>query len=442
MRSLCVTLFAATLTCVAATLSEESIALEEQEDVQVVGECDESLSGCTGIPEMRIETDVGGAQSDNPTYAKVNWNGGYYDATIRRRGSGRRSEDNMFAIGSSKDWPKKKFKLDFDGASFPAPWGMVEEVNLHSAYEEPGEESYIREALALRFFSEVGVAAPSSEFVLLYLNDEFWGLYTMVEEVDKQFLERTGLGGDSQAFKAVHWKYSNLRPVDRSDACPFTAPDYDYWDGCPEIWRSVNGDEDTNSLMDLSDQIANGDLSGVNVGAAIREAAAQTVMLHQDRCTKNYFMVNNAGTWTRVPWDLDQAFATDYTDGTDSCGGCGSIDSTYCRLTCDSWNSPLFCDADHPQDVFTDGDGRSTYNHLIDAILKNPSMRQEYLGLVNEFANTYGGRDGWLGQEAKKMRDQLKPAADEDNEKWGSGDIDWGVNQLLDQLDTRKSQLV
>lgn len=46
----------------------------------------------------------------------------------------------------------------------------------------------------------------------------------------------------------------------------------------------------------------------------IKEMAAQTVMLHQDRCAKNYYVFKSrsSGKWVRIPWDMEDAFATDY----------------------------------------------------------------------------------------------------------------------------------
>ena len=66
--------------------------------------------------------------------------GRYYDNVFtRRRG--------MTALA----WPKPKLKLDFRGEAFKWRPGAprVEEINLQSLWAEPGEESYMREPLAL-----------------------------------------------------------------------------------------------------------------------------------------------------------------------------------------------------------------------------------------------------------------------------------------------------
>lgn len=40
------------------------------------------------------------------------------------------------------------------------------------------------------------------------------------------------------------------------------------------------------------------------------QMAVQTMMLNQDRCTKNFFTYFNSytGQWQRFPWDLESAF--------------------------------------------------------------------------------------------------------------------------------------
>ena len=51
----------------------------------------------------------------------------------------------------------------------------MEEVNLHSSYDEPGPESYLREALAAEAFKHAGVPAPAAKHVVLRQNGNFHG---------------------------------------------------------------------------------------------------------------------------------------------------------------------------------------------------------------------------------------------------------------------------
>ena len=53
------------------------------------------------------------------------------------------------------------------------------------------------------------------------LNGAYHGLYSFVEQVDGAFLKRQGLDPKGDMYKAVHWKYSNLRAPDEKAKCPW-----------------------------------------------------------------------------------------------------------------------------------------------------------------------------------------------------------------------------
>ena len=194
----------------------------------------------------------------------------------------------------------------------------VSTLELHGGYQESGPVSYMRKALAHKFMEELGVPAVTTRYARVRQNGAFYGLYLMVEEVDRVFLSRKGLNPDGRLFKAAHWKYSNLRAPDMGNECPFTAPDYDYWprgEGkCPVIFEESAGPPGeapgASHLRDveaLAAAVNKGDLSGFDINAVVTEMAAQTAMLHQDRCTKNRFYYEDNGRWTVIPYDMKGA---------------------------------------------------------------------------------------------------------------------------------------
>jgi hypothetical protein len=165
--------------------------------------------------------------------------------TARRRGSGRRGDPNMWGKGGTKDWPKRKYKFDFRGRDFEIFWRdgdermtKVEEINAHSAYDEPGSESWLRESLAASAMRRLGVPASAAQHVVLRRNGLFHGLYVLVEQVDEAFLERRGLDPTGALYKAVHWKLSNLRPPAPEWApCRYDGEWELGWGACPEVYR-------------------------------------------------------------------------------------------------------------------------------------------------------------------------------------------------------------
>ncbi|KAK3274593.1 hypothetical protein CYMTET_17231 [Cymbomonas tetramitiformis] len=95
---------------------------------------------------------------------------------------------------------------------------------------------------------------------------------------------------------------------------------------------------------------------------------------------------------------------------------------------------------DQSQDIFNETDGRSTWNHLVNAVLKYPTLRADYLERLRDLQDRYL-TSGWLQNEAYRMRDRIAAAAHKDNEKWDCGDIYAGTEQLVGQMWTRKAQL-
>ncbi|HYG52894.1 MAG TPA: CotH kinase family protein, partial [Flavobacteriales bacterium] len=82
---------------------------------------------------------------------------------------------------------KKSFKIDFNEFISGQDHDGLKKLNLNNGFKDP---SFLREKLMLDFLIEHNLPAPRCAYVEVYINDTLWGLYTGVEEVDKDFLER------------------------------------------------------------------------------------------------------------------------------------------------------------------------------------------------------------------------------------------------------------
>lgn len=58
----------------------------------------------------------------------------------------------------------------------------------------------------MRFMAALGVPVSATRYVRLMQNGQFFGLYVLVEDIDKHFLQRKGLNPQGHLFKADHWK--------------------------------------------------------------------------------------------------------------------------------------------------------------------------------------------------------------------------------------------
>lgn len=100
--------------------------------------------------------------------------------------------------------PRRPMKVEFDHADARRRFLGLATLNLHA---NPTDPSLLREALAYALFREAGVPAPRTAFAHVFLSveglykNEFLGLYTLVEQVDRQFLERHFTDGSGMLLK-------------------------------------------------------------------------------------------------------------------------------------------------------------------------------------------------------------------------------------------------
>merc|ERR1712176_1434459 len=337
-------------------------------------------------------------------------------------------------------WPKKKFKVDFKGSDFKIKLSdgksmNVEEFNLQSHWEEPGEETFMRENIASEFFKEAGLPVFETLHVELVQNGRFYGLYSIIEQIDDNFLDRMGYIPNGHLYKAFSGTASNL-----NDRVPERLMKKVYRRG-----NHVGDDDDWSDLHGLTKALAgkNKQYSSVeeylynhmNLPQLINELALQAAILNQDRCTKNYYVYYDIDSeeWARFPWDLEAVMGI-----SSALGGIPAPD--YCMLVCPQFNSPMYCDSDHPQDPLPSyGKGTANYvrkanvvpgletpelnyNHLTDALLDTPSIREMYLRRLKTLVDDYISSD-YLKKKVGEYYSKIKSVAKKDDSKWGTGDI-------------------
>jgi len=133
------------------------------------------------------------------------WNGQtVYNVGIRSRGRGSRNAN------------KPGLKVDFDRYSDKQKFLGLKSLVLDNLTQDP---SGVHETVTMRFFERVGLYAPRETHVRLYVNNEYVGLYGLVESVDKDLLKRVFgvIGEDTQndgwLYEFVwqeHWLFTDF----------------------------------------------------------------------------------------------------------------------------------------------------------------------------------------------------------------------------------------
>jgi len=93
---------------------------------------------------------------------------------------------------------KKSFKLDFNEFVNGQEYDGLKKLNLNNNFKDP---TMLREKVMYDFLNINGCYAPRAHFANVYLNNQLWGLYTTVEEIDKTFLTSTFNDDKGNLFK-------------------------------------------------------------------------------------------------------------------------------------------------------------------------------------------------------------------------------------------------
>ena len=273
--------------------------------------------------------------------------------------------DNIFCRirgQSTANWPKHKYKFDFyRGGHFR--WrpdaARVEEINVNSHYRD----SYVRENTIFAFLNEAGSLAPETRYVWIKRNGSDMGLFTFVEQVDEDFLDRRGIDPSGSMYKAINVP-ATLSPTVNSS-----------------LYRKIlRRTEPYTDLVELTTgiNIANPGrfdfvADAVNIPNYINVMAAMCVPFNHDQLTKNYYMYRDLdrGEWFRIAWDGDQGLPTGQ------------------KNTNENWASPLYGDAQHTQELVGGNPNPTWQNHLHAAILDNPVTREMYMRRVRTLMDRY-----------------------------------------------------
>ena len=211
---------------------------------------------------------------------------------------------------------KLSLKLDFDEFEDDYPqinnqrfYGF-KKLSLKNNYDDT---SFLREKVVAEVFEDAGLAVSHTAFYKVYIDHGdgpiYFGLYTMVEEVDDTVIETQFSNDDGNLYKPdgtgasfregsfsedVFVKKTNEDEADWSDIQNlFTVLHDDIRTSNPTVWRAA-----LDTIFDTE--------------VFLNYLAVNTIVQNWDtygRMTHNYFLYNNpeSGKLTWIPWDNNEA---------------------------------------------------------------------------------------------------------------------------------------
>lgn len=333
---------------------------------------------------------------DNTRYpADLLWrNTRVRNVSVRSRGFGSRNATKLGLL------------VEFDHYTTGQRFVGLSSLVLKNEYQD---KSMIRERLAMAFFARMGLPASRESFGKLYINNEYQGLYGIVENIDPSYLTRvfgessgflyeyrwltyyygTDLG-DLAAYKPVFEPRTRVLEADTTLYSPFL-----------DLFREVNGPDDAVWRDRVGQYI---DLNYVVTYVAIESFLSEWDGFAGNYGMNNFFVYRRDGS-TRLqvlPWDRDNAML--YPD------------------------APIFFHNDEYA--------------LVRRALSYSDLRDQYLTVLENCVQS-AMQDGWMEQEAAKTAALIAAAAHDDTRKpYTNDEFDAEVQFIKDWVSLRPSQVL
>lgn len=258
-------------------------------------------------------------------YNNVNYDGNiradfvFFDGTQRdtMRNVGFRLRGN-----TSRASAKKSFKIKFNAYTSGIKYQGVKELNLNGQHNDP---TLVREKLFYDVWNAFGLPPRRASFSKVYINGNYYGLYTSLEELDDEWLKKAyGKDNDTgNLYKCTYpadLKYINDAPLSYKNVRASTATGGRAYD--------LKTNELADDYSDLVTLIKKGNQSTtanlptelskiLDVNQFLKAYAVEVMLGHWDDYAynkNNYFLYHNPNSnlFEFISYDTDNTFGVDW----------------------------------------------------------------------------------------------------------------------------------
>ncbi len=300
--------------------------------------------------------------------------------------------------------PKRSWKMNVEPTDDGDELFGMRRFNLKAMYNDP---SQMREALAWHLFGAAGVPAARHTYAKLAFDDRYFGLFSLIEQVDKQFLRdhfgtndagnlykaycgdigcatlehRVGQDGDDGGRQYIGKKGDTYRLKANDDD-----PAANTFDDLAQFVRVINGVGLSGGDGRFDTDAFRSSVEGImNAHAFLRWGALNLLIGSWDNyfaTPANYYLYNsgfrgsekdfmNRPYFTFIPWDYDNSFGIDYF---------GTQWQYTDILDWPSNTKQYWASSGHPE--------RRSSIPLVQNLLKNEEFRRYYLACIDHLLQT------------------------------------------------------
>ena len=218
--------------------------------------------------------------------------------------------NNSLRLTHEYGLPRYSLKLEFDHFLEGGSYRGLDKFSLDASFQD---NSYMKTYLVYDMMKFMEVPAPLCSYVWVTVNGEDWGLFLAVEEPEEAFARRNFGADYGQLYKP---DYRSLKDENGDVALRYLGDD-------PELYPNIFDNAkfhpslaDKKRLIRALKILAEGDglERAVNVDEVLRYFAVQVFVMNWDsylgHTGHNYFLYEEDGILSILPWDYNLAFGT------------------------------------------------------------------------------------------------------------------------------------
>lgn len=227
----------------------------------------------------------------------------FENIAIRAKGNNSRRLTEKYGLD------RYSLKIEFDHYYDGTYYGL-DKFSLDSSFQD---NSYMKSWLAYDMFAHMDVPAPLVSYVFVTVNGEDWGLFLAIEEPEESFVKRNFGEDHGQLYKP---DYKSLNAENADVALRYTDDNYVSYDNIFRKAKFDITDADKQRVVDALKILSTGENleTAVNVDEVLRYFTVQVFVVNLDsylgKTGHNYFLYEEKGILSMLPWDYNLAFAT------------------------------------------------------------------------------------------------------------------------------------
>ena len=228
----------------------------------------------------------------------------FHNIGLRAKGN------NSLRLTEEYGLSRYSLKLEFDQFLDGGNYYGLDKFSLDASFQD---NSYLKTYMVYDMMAFMGVPAPLCSYVWVTVNGEDWGLFLAVEEPEEAFARRNFGNDHGKLYKP---DYRSLNAENADVALRYIDDNPDSYPGIFENAKFKGSEADQKRVIEALKTLSTGENleTAVNVDEVLRYFTVQVFVMNWDsylgHTGHNYFLYEENGVLSILPWDYNLAFGT------------------------------------------------------------------------------------------------------------------------------------